>query len=215
MADSAPYGKVKCVRSDSGTEFTSDAFRSLLRKNKIRHEMSAPYSPHQHGTAEQYWRTLFEMGRCLLIEAELPKDMWPYAVMAAAYIRNRCYNERLKQTPYHALTGGKPNLSNMRTFGSEWYPLIQNTQKLDAKCTKGIFVGYDRGSTAYLVYFPGSGKVRRYRVVKFVSKKETVTTHDQKTQTEHWSDNDDDEGVLLKRDVKADNTPKKGSKCVP
>ena len=66
LADSAPYGKVKCLRSDNGTEFTSESFQNLLLKHGIKHEKSAPYSPHQNGTAERGWRTTFEMARCLL-----------------------------------------------------------------------------------------------------------------------------------------------------
>lgn len=54
LADVSPYGEVRCIRSDNGT---SD-FQALLRKNKIRHETTAPYSPHQNGTAEHGWRTL-------------------------------------------------------------------------------------------------------------------------------------------------------------
>lgn len=46
LADTAPYGKVKCIRSDNGTEFTCKDFQTLLRKNGIKHETSAPYSPH-------------------------------------------------------------------------------------------------------------------------------------------------------------------------
>ena len=65
LADCAPYGKVKTIRSDNGTEFTSEDFSSLLRKNNIKHERSVPYSPHQNGTAERQWRTIFEMGRCM------------------------------------------------------------------------------------------------------------------------------------------------------
>lgn len=99
IADVAPYGKIKCIRSDNGTEFTSSAFQSLLCQNAIRHETSAPWSPHQNGTAERAWRTLFEMARCMLIESKLPKQLWPYAVQTAATIRNRCYNRRLGQTP--------------------------------------------------------------------------------------------------------------------
>ena len=83
IADSAPYGKVKCLRTDNGTEFTSKPFKSLLLKHGIKHEKSAPYSPHQNGTAERGWRSLFEMARCLLLEAALPKDLWLYAVMCA------------------------------------------------------------------------------------------------------------------------------------
>lgn len=80
LADSSPFGNVKCVRSDNVTEFTSYKFKKLIRKNQIKHETSAPYSPHQNGTAERNWRTLFEMDRCLLLQSDLGKDMWPYVV---------------------------------------------------------------------------------------------------------------------------------------
>ena len=143
LADSAPFGNVKCLRSDNGTEFICSAFKTLLRDNLIRHETSAPYSPHQKGTAERHWRTLFEMGRCLLIQSGLGKELWPYAVMCATYIRNRYYNKHLKQTPFHALTGKKPKLSNMRVFGSECYVYCtDDKKKLDPRSNKGIFVGY-------------------------------------------------------------------------
>ena len=165
LADS---GNIKCIRSDNGTEFTCKAFKSLLRKNRIRHEKSAPYSPHQNGTAERCWRVLFEMARSMLIQAKLPKEMWPYAVMAAAHIRNRCFKKRIQQTPYYAVTGRKPNMANMRVFGSECYVYNQAKSKLDPGCTKGIFVGYDRESVAYLVYFPETGKVMKHRLVRFV-----------------------------------------------
>ena len=66
IANIAPYGNVKCLRTDNGTEFTSEPFQRLLILNRIKHEQSAPYSPHQNGTAEQSYRTLFSMARCLL-----------------------------------------------------------------------------------------------------------------------------------------------------
>ena len=107
LADTAPFGRVKRVRSDNGTEFTGQKFKSILRENKIRHETSAPYSPHQNGTVERAWLSLFNMARCLLLEANVQKSMWTYAVMAAAYIRNHCFNVRLGKTPYEVLTGSK------------------------------------------------------------------------------------------------------------
>ena len=50
LADITPHGHVKCLRTDNGTEFTSEPFQQLL--NRIKHMLSAPYSPHQNGTAE-------------------------------------------------------------------------------------------------------------------------------------------------------------------
>ena len=43
FADAAPYGTVKRMRTDNGTEFTCEDFRSLLTKNHIKHKKSAPY----------------------------------------------------------------------------------------------------------------------------------------------------------------------------
>ena len=94
LADMAPVGKVKCIKSDNGREFVGQEFESLLRENQIKHETCAPYSPHQNGTAERAWLSLFNMARCMLLESKLPKMLGIYAVMAAAYIRNRCYNDR-------------------------------------------------------------------------------------------------------------------------
>lgn len=68
IADVAPNGKIKCIRSANGTEFTSSEFQSLLSRNAIRHETSSPSSPHQNGKAERSWRTWLDMARCMLIE---------------------------------------------------------------------------------------------------------------------------------------------------
>ncbi|MEG7522137.1 MAG: transposase family protein, partial [Chromatiales bacterium] len=38
LADTAPYGPVKRIRSDNGTEFTCKEFMSMLIKNHIKHE---------------------------------------------------------------------------------------------------------------------------------------------------------------------------------
>ena len=73
LADVAHYGKIKRLRSDHGGEFINQGFKSLLRKNAIRHETSARYCPHRNGTVERAWRSLFSMARCLLLEANLLK----------------------------------------------------------------------------------------------------------------------------------------------
>ena len=67
LADIAPVGKVKCIRSDNGGEFFGQDFESLLRENQIKHETCAPYSPHQNGTDERTWLSLFNMAICMLL----------------------------------------------------------------------------------------------------------------------------------------------------
>ena len=53
IADISPYGNLKYVRTDQGTEFTSGTFESVLIKNKMNHQKPSPYSPHQNGTIER------------------------------------------------------------------------------------------------------------------------------------------------------------------
>ncbi len=167
IADVAPYGKIKCMRSDNGTEYTSREFQALVSRNGIRHETSAPYSPHQNGTAERNWRTLFEMARCMLIVSGLPKSLWTYAVQTAAVVRNRCFNNRTKQTPYYMLTGRQPNIARMQKFGQVCYAYKHPKGKLDSRCERGIFVGYDKNSPAYMVYYRSNRKIQKHRLVEF------------------------------------------------
>ena len=112
------------------------------------------------------------MARCLLLEANLPKELWTYAVMTAVYIRNRCFNSRLGKTPYEALTTKQPNLGNMHAFGTTCYAYVQNAKKPDPRSVKGIFVGYDKESPAYLVYHPETNKISKVRCVKFIDRSE-------------------------------------------
>ena len=109
--DVPPAGEIKRMRSDNGGEYLSHAFKELLIRYGIKHELLAPYSPHQNGTAARNWRTLFEMGRALLIESGLPKFLWTYAIMIATHIGNRCYVRCINNTPYGLITGVKPNLT--------------------------------------------------------------------------------------------------------
>ena len=108
--------------------------------------MSAPHSPDKNGTAERHWRTLFEMGRCLLLQANWSKEVWPYAVMAAAYMRIRCFENRLKETAYFAITGKKPNLSNNRVLGSEAMHISRIRRNGIPGAQRGFLWGIIRGA---------------------------------------------------------------------
>ena len=56
----------------------------------------------------------------------------------------------------------------MHIFG-----ILQEKKKLDDTAEKGIFVGYDKGSPAYLIYCPKSGVIKKCCCVHFTDKFET------------------------------------------
>ena len=41
---------------------------------------------------------------------------------------------------------------------------------LDPRSEQGIFVGYDKYSPAYVVYYPGTERVQKHRLMKFTTK---------------------------------------------
>ena len=196
-----PYGKTKRMRSDNGGEYIADEYEEVLIENQIRHETSAPYSPHQNGTAERNWRTLFDMARAMLIESGLPKKLWTYAVMTAAHIRNRVYNQRIKDTPYNKLTGKKPALSKLHVFGTVCFGNVHEKKKLDPRSRKGYFVGYDKYSRAYLIYYPESNSVMKNATVSFTEKFEREFTENRIRRLEN---EEQDQNDIYGRNIEED-----------
>ena len=104
LTDITPNGHVKCLRTDIGTDFASEPFQKILVLNKIKHEQKAPYSPHQNGTNERPWWTLFSTTSCLFIESKGDKNLWVYTLMNSVNIKNRCYYKNTRQTHMKVLT---------------------------------------------------------------------------------------------------------------
>lgn len=50
--------------------------------------------------------------------------------------------------------GQKPNLKRVLVFGAIVWVKVKDAGKLDSQAVEGHFVGYDKESKAYQVYFP-------------------------------------------------------------
>lgn len=161
--------RVTTLRSDNGGEYTSGEFEDWLADNGIKHETSAPHTPEQNGVAERDNRTIMEGARSLLHAKDLPLELWAEAVGCTVYILNRALTSTSPVTPYEAWYGKRPDLSNLRIFGSKCFVHIPGTnrQKLDAKSDRCIFVGYPDGQKAYRVWDPSTRRVKISRDVIF------------------------------------------------
>jgi len=63
-------------------------------------------------------------------------------------------------------------------FGTTCFASVQNEKKLDPRSEKGIFIGYDSESRAYLVYFKESDTVRKVRCVRFTNRFDDISSID-------------------------------------
>ena len=134
---------IKIVRSDWGREFENHKFTEYLATCGIAHKYSAPYSHKQNRQSERLNRTILDKARCLLFQAQMSKEYWSEAVLAAAHLYNRIPHSAIDySTPYQARFGKQPNIADIRIFGSLVYSKTPNIKKLDEKSKKGCLVGF-------------------------------------------------------------------------
>ncbi|GBM94626.1 Copia protein [Araneus ventricosus] len=120
------FGRMlKVLKSDNGGEYIGKEIEDFLKEQGIVHQFTVPYSPQQNGVSERKNRTLIEMTRCLLSEANLPQRFWAEAAMTATYLQNHLPTKPKGKTPYELWTNRKPNLSHIRVFGCKAYAYIQ------------------------------------------------------------------------------------------
>ena len=163
------FGLPRILQSDNGGEFTSQSFQEWMSERGIRAETSAPHTPEQNGVSERANRTIVEGARCLLHAKHLPLELWGEAISCAVYTLNRVTSKATPNTPFQSWYGTKPNVSNLRIFGSTAYIHIPKAErrKLDSKSLKCYFVGYCNTQKAYRFWEPISRKIKTSRDVIF------------------------------------------------
>ena len=87
----ATHGLPEQLVCDNGSQFTSDEFRTFMRKNGIKHIRSAPYHPATNGSTERFVLT-FKLALCAAL-TERKTLSWKLTNCLLAY-----------RTTSHALT---------------------------------------------------------------------------------------------------------------
>ena len=145
---------IKVLRTDRGREYLSDQFKQLCEEKGIVRQLTIPYTPQQNGVAERRNRTLLDMVRSMMAQANLPTKFWGDALLTAAYILNRVPSKSVTSTPYELWKGEKPNLESLRPWGCAGY--VHNTShkhgKLGPRAHKCVFIRYPVGSKGYVMY---------------------------------------------------------------
>lgn len=155
MAENQFNKKVKCVRSDNGTEFTNSSCRELFDENEIQHQTSCVYSPQQNRVVERRHRTILNMARSLLFQSGMSNVFWGEAILYVVFLLNRLPSVVLKwKTPYQLLFGKIADYSRIKNFGWMCYCTIVSPRrdKFSPKASKCVFMGFSPGKKGYNVY---------------------------------------------------------------
>ncbi|KAH9095669.1 hypothetical protein Ae201684P_015468 [Aphanomyces euteiches] len=134
------------LHSDNGGEFVNKQLKDFCAKEGILHSTSVPYTSQQNSKVEVRFRDVFAKARSMLIDGNLPQQLWDHAVQCAVYCLNRCPSGTRKTTALCYVH--IPSKVNVSTDAGR-----ANTkrQKLDYKAVRGIFLGYAEDRHAYKV----------------------------------------------------------------
>lgn len=198
--------KPKAVRSDQGGEYVGNKLRAFYRREGIQVQYTARYSPQQNGVAERKNRYLVEMVRCLLFDANLHQCYWAEALNTAVHLQNISPTKSTKLTPYELWHGTKPDVQNLKVFGSRaWVHVPKELRKkLSATAKELVFVGYSSEHKAYRFLDKSTRKVIVSRDVKFIEAESGFPTEDSVKETckQFLKDasSDDTEEIIIELD---------------
>ena len=109
--------RIKVFRSDRGGEYFSNDFNNFCEEHGIIHECSAPRTLEQNGLAERKNRTFLEMINAILLNVELPFNLWGEALFVACHILNRIPLRKNQIFPYQLRKGRKPFIEYFKVWG--------------------------------------------------------------------------------------------------
>ena len=119
-------------------------------------QITAPYAHAQNGKIERYICTIEDGIQTLLADSKLLPSFWGDPALTFVYLRNRLPTSTLPDdiTPYKVMNKSKPDLSHLRVWGCQCFPLIPPEQhtKGGPRRYEAIFVGYEENRIGWHVH---------------------------------------------------------------
>ncbi|SOV09251.1 uncharacterized protein UDID_18538 [Ustilago sp. UG-2017a] len=151
---------LKCIRSDNRTEWSSFEAEEWKREAGFRWQKTTPYVSAQNGRAECTIRSLQERMRAMLVQRSVPKELWPYAIMAAGHTLNLTPSANASRIPYEDFHRKSAHglVKQLHVFGClAWVhlPKKDHAGKHGARAIPGIMIGYDDEHKGWKFFTPG------------------------------------------------------------
>ncbi|GJS65305.1 ribonuclease H-like domain-containing protein [Tanacetum coccineum] len=142
--------EIRSFQCDHGGEFDNRNLHKLFAENGIQFRFSCPKTSQQNGKSERMVRTINNLIRTLLFQANLPPTFWVEALNMATHLLNILPSTAItNEIPYTRLFGKQPDYSLLRTFGCLCYPHLYPNHKLEPRATPSILLGHASNHRGY------------------------------------------------------------------
>lgn len=133
---------VKLLRSYNSDEFLSSDCQKILNDFGIIHQRICLYSPQQNGMIERRHRSILQIVRSLIFQANLSTKFWGEAILHATYLLNRLPSSVINwKTPNEMLFKKSMDYKELKCLGCLCYSTIikPNKDKFSPRVAKSIF----------------------------------------------------------------------------
>lgn len=141
------WERILCIQTDRGTEFLNATKKEWADSLGIHMQSSFPRAPtpQPNGAAERCIRIIKDMARTTLAKVKGPSGLWYEAVAYVAWVSYYLPVQEKSFTPFQAMRGYKPDISNLRVWWCLAYVKIPDTEVdgLSPVLAPGMFVGMD------------------------------------------------------------------------
>ena len=149
------YGKPHEIIHDNAKEFVEGEFANICKQHGINQKRSPPYEPNKN-PVEHYMEIILSMTRSMLYVSGLdPDTFWTHAIEHACYLQIRSALPG-RCTPFELSYGRRPNVGNLRIFGSEALSYVEKEKrpKFQPKVERTIYLGTspDHSEDTYKLY---------------------------------------------------------------
>ena len=154
--------KIRVLRTNNGGEYTSNEFSKYCSLEGFKKEHTMPHTPQHNGMVERKNGTMVGAAKAMLFDQGLPLFLRAEAYRTTVYIQNKCPHTALgRKTPEEVFTSTRLDVSHIGIFGIVYYCHIHadTRKKLDPSREKGLLVGYNETSKAYIVYIPARKRI--------------------------------------------------------
>lgn len=161
---------VVSLRSDGGGEYIASELQQFLKDKGTKHETTTPDAPQHNGVGERMNRILLDRVRTMLVDAQLPETYWYDSLRYTAHIHNVTPTRALDGIrPEEAWSGNKPDVSDLKIFGSRFFVHILDPQrgKLSARLLICTFIDLAHQRRAYWAVHRSSRRFIESRGVIF------------------------------------------------
>ncbi|KAH9453332.1 hypothetical protein Pst134EA_033103 [Puccinia striiformis f. sp. tritici] len=162
---------IKKLISDGGGEFCNNTLGHLLEEEGIKHNVSPPYTPQNNGLAERANRTILDMTRCFMLQANASPEWWGEAVKTATATTNCLPSlSKSKKSPIEQLFRSAPDLNFFRPFGCRVWavkPKQYRDTKFGSNSWEGVLIGYENDYSSYKILCLEDRQIRTVKHAHF------------------------------------------------